>query len=159
MGLGIEFGGTRDGHRSDPTLEERMTDPVERYLAALSKNQAIPDRISQVFNSEVITETNIAFFSQTGGPNNGGIGLTLANCTFENPCGPSDLTDASAITLGESAIIKSHPITNFQLKFFYKAMTIRLFVISFIIMLMVIFSRPECCCRCNFGNYLITLFF
>ncbi len=48
---------------------------------------------------QIVISNNIAFFSQTGGPNNGGTGLTLANCTFENPCGPTDLTDLGASTL------------------------------------------------------------
>ncbi|EDP45829.1 beta strand repeat-containing protein [Rickettsiella grylli] len=40
-----------------------------------------------------------AFFSQTGTPNNGGVGLTLGNCTYENPCGPTDLTNEATQTL------------------------------------------------------------
>ncbi|MGB8285414.1 MAG: hypothetical protein WCB98_03305, partial [Candidatus Aquirickettsiella gammari] len=48
--------------------------------------------------SELVT-TNIAFFSQTGAPGNGGVGLTLANCTFENPCAANDFTQTGVNTL------------------------------------------------------------
>jgi hypothetical protein len=99
LGLGIEFGGTHV-HRSDPDLEERMTDPVQRYLAELGHGSKIPSRtVYNQFSRQAAVLNNIAFFSQSGGPNNGGLGLTIANCTFENPCGPTDLTDAGAATL------------------------------------------------------------
>jgi hypothetical protein len=99
VGLGIELGGTHV-HRSDPTLEERITDPVDRYLAELGHGAKIPSRNTyQTISQEVTMNNSLVFFSQTGTPNNGGIGLTLANCTFENPCGPTDLTDAGAATL------------------------------------------------------------
>ena len=100
FGLGIEFGGTHT-ERITPTLEERITDPVERYLAELGRGSAIPSRLNTqpIPGSSQLLFNNIAFFSQTGGPNNGGIGLTLANCTFENPCGPSDFTQIGVNTL------------------------------------------------------------
>jgi len=100
-GIGLEFGGTRV-HRADPTLEERMTDPVERYLAELGHGSKIPSQIGAQKIYTPIARTlanNLAFFSQTGGPNNGGVGLTFANCTFEHPCGPTDLTDAGTAAL------------------------------------------------------------
>jgi|GEM_PF-869770 hypothetical protein len=102
LGVGVEFGGTHV-HRSDPSLEERMTDPVERYLAELGHGSKIPSEIAAHRIYTPIARTlfyNIAFFSQTGGPNNGGVGLTFADCTFEHPCGPTDLSDASAAALG-----------------------------------------------------------
>ncbi|MES2998523.1 MAG: inverse autotransporter beta domain-containing protein [Pseudomonadota bacterium] len=103
LGLGVEFGGMRS-HRSDPDLAERLTDPVERYLAELGRGSGIPSRkryqpVPAGMIPPVPVRDDIAYFSQTGGPNNGGIGLTLANCTEENPCGPTDLTNVSAITL------------------------------------------------------------
>ncbi|WP_342147236.1 inverse autotransporter beta domain-containing protein [Rickettsiella endosymbiont of Aleochara curtula] len=101
VGLGIEFGGTHI-HRSNPAIEERMTDPVQRYLAELGHGSAIPSRFGtpQLIPGDFfLISNNIAFFSETGGPNNGGIGLTLTNCTFENPCGPTDLTDLGASML------------------------------------------------------------
>jgi hypothetical protein len=100
LGLGVEFGGTHV-HRSDPCLGERITDPVERYLGKLGLGSGIPSRIDTQLTpgASKLLFNNIAFFSPTGGPNNGGGNLTLANCTFENPCGPTDLTNASAITL------------------------------------------------------------
>lgn len=101
IGLGIELGGTHV-HRSDPALEERITDPVDRYLAELGHGAKIPSRKTTylTFSPEVVTNmSSLVFFSQTGTPNNGGIGLTSDNCTFENPCGPTDLTDTGAATL------------------------------------------------------------
>lgn len=100
FGLGIEWGGTHT-ERIHPTLEERITDPVQRYLADLGRGSVIPSRIKTqpIPGSSQTLLNNIAFFSQTGGPNNGGAGLTLANCTFENPCGPTDLTNLGTSTL------------------------------------------------------------
>ena len=103
LGIGVEFGGSHV-NRIDPSIEERITDPVERYLAELGRGSAIPSRVTPQFAGVVDSVSlggigNIAFFSLTGGPNNGGMGLTLANCTFENPCGPTDLTNLSAQTL------------------------------------------------------------
>ena len=100
FGIGLEWGGTRV-HRVDPDLEERLTDPVERYLAELGHGSKIPSRIKdQSTGGIVVLANNIAFFSQTGTPNNDGVGLSLANCTFENPCGPTDFTQTSVTTLG-----------------------------------------------------------
>ncbi len=100
FGIGLEWGGTRV-HRVDPDLEERLTDPVERYLAELGQASKIPSRLKdQSTGGTVLLANNIAFFSQTGSPNNDGVGLTLANCTFENPCGPTDFTQTSVTTLG-----------------------------------------------------------
>lgn len=100
FGLGIEWGGTHT-ERIHPTLEERITDPVQRYLADLGRGSVISSRIKTqpIPGSSQTLLNNIAFFSQTGGPNNGGAGLTLANCTFENPCRPTDLTNLGASTL------------------------------------------------------------
>jgi len=102
LGIGLEFGGTHV-NRSDPSVEERITDPTERYLAELGRGSGIPSRkgyqIEFVPGPGELLFNNIAFFSQTGGPNNGGLNLTIANCTFENPCGPSDLTNAATATL------------------------------------------------------------
>jgi hypothetical protein len=98
FGLGIEFGGTH-AERINPTLEERITDPVEHYLAELGRGSAIPSQLKTEPAGSLLLFNNIAFFSQTGGPNNGGVGLSLANCTFENPCGPTDLTNLGASTL------------------------------------------------------------
>ena len=103
-GLGISFGGVRNGHHADPSLSERLTDPVERYLANLGHGSGIPSK-TLLFgmgrgSSTQLISTDIAFFSQTGTPNNGGTGLTLANCTFENPCGPTDFTQTGVTTLG-----------------------------------------------------------
>jgi hypothetical protein len=98
LGIGVEFGGTHV-HRSNPSLEERITDPVARYLSELGRGSAIPSRnITQLVGPQLLLN-NIAFFSQSGGPNNGGVGLTLANCTFENPCGPTDFSQTGVNTL------------------------------------------------------------
>jgi hypothetical protein len=101
-GLGISFGGVRK-HRADPSLSERLMDPVDRYLANLGHGSGIPSKTLLYGmgrgSSSVLVSDNIAFFSQTGTPNNGGTGLTLANCTFENPCGPTDFTDTAVGTL------------------------------------------------------------
>ena len=102
LGMGVEFGGTHV-YRSDPSITERITDPVERYLAELGRGSGIPSRQGVqnilVSGAHELLFDNIAFFSQRGSPNNGGLGLTLANCTFENPCGPNDLTNISTSTL------------------------------------------------------------
>ena len=101
-GLGISFGGVRK-HWADPSLSERLTDPVERYLANLGHGSGIPSKkllygIGSSSSSTLISNS-IAFFSQTGTPNNGGTGLTLANCTFENPCGPTDFSPTAVVDL------------------------------------------------------------
>ncbi len=101
-GLGISFGGVRK-HWADPSLSERLTDPVERYLANLGHGSGIPSKtllygIGSGSSTQLIS-TDIAFFSQTGTPNAGGAGLTLASCTFENPCGPTDFSQAGVDTL------------------------------------------------------------
>lgn len=101
-GLGVYFGGVRR-HWADPSLSERLTDPVERYLANLGHGSPIPNKTILTMmgtgsRSQLITD-DIAFFSQTGMPNNGGVGLTLANCTFENPCGPTDFSQTGVNTL------------------------------------------------------------
>ncbi|MDQ8039679.1 MAG: hypothetical protein REH83_04665 [Rickettsiella sp.] len=99
LGFGVEFGGSHT-HRSDPGLEERMTDPVQRYLAELGHGSKIPTRkYNNQISGPFVVLNNIAFFSQSGVPNNGGTGLSLQNCTFENPCGPTDLTNAATSTL------------------------------------------------------------
>ncbi|MGB8285210.1 MAG: hypothetical protein WCE22_00665, partial [Candidatus Aquirickettsiella gammari] len=114
-GLAVSFGGV-DESRADPSLSERLTDPVERYLANLGHGSGIPSEtmltnmqtgvegvlnaasINNMLNgpsggsNSQILSTKMAFFSQTGTPNNGGVGLTMANCTFANPCGPSDFS-------------------------------------------------------------------
>lgn len=113
VGLGVEWGGMHT-ERINPTVEERITDPVERYLAELGRGSAIPSRtrVEQAPGSLQSLADNLAFFSETGGinkpgvyfsqagaPNNGGVGLTAASCTFENPCGPTDLTNQGVSTL------------------------------------------------------------
>ncbi|MGC1854139.1 MAG: hypothetical protein WA659_02010 [Candidatus Aquirickettsiella sp.] len=100
-GLGISFGGVRK-HWADPSLSERLTDPVERYLANLGHGSGIPSKTLLYGmgngSSSVLISDSIAFFSQTGTPNSGG-NLTIANCTFENPCGPNDFTQAGVNSL------------------------------------------------------------
>jgi hypothetical protein len=117
-GLAVSFGGV-DEARADPSLSERLTDPVERYLANLGHGSGIPSdteltnlrtgRRSALNNrgtgsggeeseSELL-DSDVAYFSQTGTPNNGGVGLSLANCTFENPCGPTDFSQTGVNTL------------------------------------------------------------
>ena len=102
-GLGISFGGVRNGHWADPSLSERLTDPVERYMANLGHGSGIPSqtiRYGRGSGSRIeVLQDNIAFFSETGGPDNGGTNLTLADCTFENPCGPTDFSQAGVNTL------------------------------------------------------------
>lgn len=100
-GVGISFGGVRK-HWADPTLSERLTDPVDRYLANLGHGSGIPSKtllyaMGRGSSSEIISNS-IAFFSQTGTPNTGG-NLTIANCTFENPCGPNDFTQTGVNSL------------------------------------------------------------
>ncbi len=117
-GLAVSFGGV-DESRADPSLSERLTDPVERYLANLGHGSGIPSdteltnlqtgRKSVLSNQSInnlpgggssqIVTSDAAFFSQTGTPNNGGINLTLANCSFENPCGPTDFSQTGVNTL------------------------------------------------------------
>ncbi|WP_126322271.1 hypothetical protein [Candidatus Rickettsiella viridis] len=48
IGLGLEFGGTHR-YRANPTLEERMTDPVERHLAELGQGSFIPAHTNKQF--------------------------------------------------------------------------------------------------------------
>lgn len=101
-GLGVSFGGV-SAHTADPSLSERLTDPVERYLANWGHGSGIPSRTlffaeGQGSSTELVSDT-IAFFTQTGSPNNGGMGLTLANCTFESPCAPSDFSQVGVNTL------------------------------------------------------------
>lgn len=101
IGLGLELGGTRV-HR-DPVLyiEERLMDPVGRYLAELGHGAAIPSARYREPSAEPpqLLNDHIAFFSQTGTPDNGGVGIGPISCTFESPCGPTDLTNSSASTL------------------------------------------------------------
>ncbi len=101
-GIGINFGGVRK-HWADPSLSERLTDPVDRYLANLGHGSGIPSKTllygTGRGSSSVLVSDSIAFFSQTGTPNNGGTGLTLANCTFEDPCGPTDFSQAGVNNL------------------------------------------------------------
>lgn len=101
IGLGLELGGIRIHRDQVPCIEERLTDPVARYLAELGHGAAIPSvRYREPFaEPPQLLNDRIAFFSQTGSPNNGGVGLDQTNCTFENPCGSTDLTDLSASTL------------------------------------------------------------
>ncbi len=101
-GLGISFGGVRK-HWADPSLSERLTDPVDRYLANLGHGSGIPSKtllygMGRGSSSQLIS-SDIAFFSLTGAPNNGGTALTLADCTFENPCGPTDFSQTGVNTL------------------------------------------------------------
>ncbi|MGB8286237.1 MAG: inverse autotransporter beta domain-containing protein, partial [Candidatus Aquirickettsiella gammari] len=97
-GLAVSFGGV-DESRADPSLSERLTDPVERYLANLGHGSGIPSetlltnlQTGQSSSNSQFATTSMAFFSQNGTPNNGGLGLSIASCTFENPCGPTDFT-------------------------------------------------------------------
>ncbi|WP_342146759.1 hypothetical protein [Rickettsiella endosymbiont of Aleochara curtula] len=101
-GLGISFGGVRK-HWADPSLSERLTDPVDRYLANLGHGSGIPSKtllygVGSGSSSQLISNS-IAFFSPNGTPNNGGAALTLANCTFEDPCGPTDFSQTGVNTL------------------------------------------------------------
>jgi hypothetical protein len=103
LGIGIELGGVRY-HRSNPCIEERLTDPVERSLADLGHGSAIPGQTKHNLNGtpfieSSLTISNIAFFSQTGLPNDSLTLLTIANCTFENPCGPKDFSQTGVDTL------------------------------------------------------------
>lgn len=114
LGLGVEFGGTHT-HHSNPALTERLTDPVERYLSELGRGSAIPSRTNTRRQRMTITTasgeqvevpippipiwTDIAFFSQSGLPDNGGMDLTLQNCTSQDPCGPSDFSQTGIDTL------------------------------------------------------------
>ena len=104
-GIGINFGGVRK-HWADPSLSERLTDPVDRYLANLGYGSGIPSKtllygMGRGSSSELVSDS-IAFFSQNGTPNAGGVGLTLANCTFENPCGPTDFSQTGVNTFDET---------------------------------------------------------
>jgi Inverse autotransporter, beta-domain len=101
IGLGLELGGTHVHRDQAPCIEERLTDPVTHYLAELGHGSAIPSSRYRKISPEPpqLLNDHIAFFSQTGTPNNGGSGLTLANCTFEYPCGSTDLTDLGVTTL------------------------------------------------------------
>ncbi len=117
-GLALSFGGV-DAPRADPSLSERLSDPVERYLANLGHGSKIPSDTEltnlQTGRKSVLSDGSLSnlpsgggsqivtvdavFFSQNGAPNNGGLGLTLANCTFENPCGPTDFSQTGVNTL------------------------------------------------------------
>jgi hypothetical protein len=120
-GLAVSFGGV-DESRADPSLSERLTDPVERYLANLGHGSGIPSEtlltnlqtgtestlknrgsggssISGEESESELLNSDVAYFSQTGSPNNGGVGLSSANCTFENPCGPTDFSQTGVNTL------------------------------------------------------------
>jgi hypothetical protein len=127
-GLAVSFGGIRE-QMANPSLSERLSDPVQRYLANLGHGSGIPsetlltnlqtgaegvlntasiDNLLSNSNSSSsggeeseseLIDNDVAYFSQTGTPNNGGVGLTLANCTFANPCGPSDFSQTGVNTL------------------------------------------------------------
>ena len=117
-GLAVSFGGV-DESRADPSLSERLTDPVERYLANLGHGSGIPsdteltnlrtgqksvlsnrsiNNLPSGSGSDLVT-TSMVFFTQNGAPNNGGLGLSMASCTFENPCSASDFTQTGVNTL------------------------------------------------------------
>ncbi|EDP45889.1 inverse autotransporter beta-barrel domain-containing protein [Rickettsiella grylli] len=111
FGIGLEWGGLR-AHRADPELEERLTDPVERHVAELGRGSTIPTRLKakpllvprggMLVIDDIPLRSNIAFFSQTGQPNDANVvNLTLGSCTFENPCGPADFTQANVTTLND----------------------------------------------------------
>jgi hypothetical protein len=75
---------------------------VDRYLANLGHGSGIPSKtllygMGRGSGSTLISNS-ITFFSQTGTPNTGG-NLTIVNCTFENPCGPNDFTQAGVNSL------------------------------------------------------------
>ncbi len=101
-GLGISFGGVRK-HWADPSLSERLTDPVDRYLANLGHGSGIPSKTLLYGmgsgSSTQLISNSIAFFSQTGMPNDGGVTLTPADCTFEAPCGPTVFSSLGVDTL------------------------------------------------------------
>ena len=102
IGLGLELGGSRV-HRSNPNLQERLTDPVEHYLANLGYGAPIPSRKTtpQVLGTKTVYD-NIAFFSQ-GIPASYSYAAQDANtikpCTYENPCGPADFNQDKINTL------------------------------------------------------------
>jgi hypothetical protein len=102
IGVGVELGGTRIS-RTCPTVAERLTDPVERYLSGTGRGSAIPTPSKLQLLGLVVPDGmgNLTFFTPTGAPNNGGRGLTINNCTFENPCGPTDLTNQGTQTLSK----------------------------------------------------------
>jgi hypothetical protein len=85
LGLGVEFGGARV-HRSDPYLEERLTDPVKRYLAGLGhgsiagEGRLEPSTAGMNGSAVLMLFDNVAFISPSG---------TGTDCTFEQPCGPT----------------------------------------------------------------------
>jgi hypothetical protein len=98
-GLALSFGGV-GGEIANPSLSERLTDPVERYLANLGHGSGLPSKT--LVNGGTSLNPflrDIAFFSQTGTPNNGGVGLSIVNCTFANPCGPTDFSQIGVNTL------------------------------------------------------------
>lgn len=107
IGLGLELGGIHF-HRANPDIRERILDPVKRYLAELGHGPGLPSRRVNQAVGEVLQVNstgsvkplnNIAYFSQTGSPNNGGIDLTPENCIFENPCDSSDFSEVGLATL------------------------------------------------------------
>lgn len=107
IGLGLELGGIHF-HRANPDIRERILGPVKRYLAELGHGSGLPNRrVNQAIDEVLQVNStgsvkplnNIAYFSQTGSPNNGGIDLTPENCTFENPCGPSDFSEVGLAAL------------------------------------------------------------
>ncbi|WP_010598900.1 hypothetical protein [Rickettsiella massiliensis] len=61
FGLGGEFGGTHT-ERINPTLEERITDPVERYLSELGRGSAISSRKAPTQRlGQTVIANNIVF--------------------------------------------------------------------------------------------------
>jgi hypothetical protein len=119
LGLGIEFGGTRV-HHYDPTLAERITDPVAHDLAELGRGSGIPSRetvqrmvgpnsiqMPGVGPVEEILD-NIVFFSGTGETAEGVV--TLDDCTFEEPCSGGNFNQE---TVDMFTTLFEHPGTMF----------------------------------------------
>lgn len=86
FGVRFTLGGI-DKFANDPTVQDRILDPVYRHFGALRTNTGIPSHheLVETDSSPVLERNNVWFFNA-----NSGVAFNPAagndNCTFEHPC-------------------------------------------------------------------------
>lgn len=90
VGLRFTLGGI-DKYAADPTVQDRILDPVYRHFGALRTNTGIPSNngLVEIAGLPVLEQNNIWFYDANGGTAfNPSAGLN--NCTFQHPCKGTD---------------------------------------------------------------------
>ncbi len=92
LNLGVRLGGERYPS-SHYAIQQRITDPIERHVSQLGHGSETPSRVYFHDLGPQIAQSHIFFFNQAISDNSNLIRLSpvtsLSQCTFENPCGPS----------------------------------------------------------------------